>query len=306
MESGRSLWPRRRPLQPDTNFPGLDRRRASSLRSEIRTAAAQRGASARINGRSLRVDHPRLGSVDADLTGTIHALAGNEHPKAPRRLAQSLIDQMLAAPRGEGTTTANVYAALRPRLKPVEDGTGNFTRDTQLTVVLDTGDGFKTMTERALARIDEPDTLRRAAQVNLRADIESTFDVQVTEHEGGVVSIEAVGSELASAAVDLAMVLDTFAPRIDRSQGLLFGIPSHSTIYVAPVEAGQPLIDALNCLAKMCVTYPTGQPLSRLVHFWMDGAVDTLSSFDRDAGAIVITPNDYLTRLLRPDGNAEG
>ncbi|STC70095.1 hypothetical protein [Corynebacterium pilosum] len=306
MKARKTMWSGRRPHQPDPNFPGLDRRRASSLRTEIRTAAAQRGASARISGRTLRIDHPRLGSVDADLTGTINALAGNEHPKAPRRLAQSLIDQMLATPKGEGTTTANVYAALRPRLRAVQDGTGTFTRDTELTVVLDTGEGFKTMTEEALARIDDPASLRRAAKVNLRGDIESTFDVQVTEQGGGVVAIEAVGSELASAAVDLDLVLDTFAPRIDRTQGLLFGIPAHSTILVAPVIAGEPLIEALNSMAKLCVSYPTDQPLSRLVHFWMDGVVETLSSFDREAQAIVITPNDYLTRLLRPDGNPEG
>lgn len=306
MRSGKNLWPGRRPHQPDPNFPGLDRRRAASLRSEIRSAAAQRGASVRILGRQLHIDHPRLGTVDADLTGTINALAGNEHPKAPRRLAQSLVDQMLATPRGAGSTTANVYAALRPRLKPVEDGKGTFTRDTELTVVLDTGEGFKTMTKTALARIDDPETLRHAAEVNARRDIESTFDVHVSQREGGVISIEAVGSELASAAVDLEMVLDTFAPRVDRSQGLLFGIPAHSAILVAPVVAGEKLVEALNALAKLCVTYPTNQPLSRLIHFWMDGSVETLSSFDREAQAVVITPNEYLTRLLRPDGNPEG
>ncbi|WP_156802577.1 hypothetical protein [Corynebacterium lubricantis] len=297
---------RRKPAEPDANFPGLDREKANDLRTELRKAAEQRGAAIRINGRMILLDHPRLGKVSADVSGAVRQLGSSVHPKASQRIATSLVDQMLASPQGQGSETASVYASLRPRLVSVEDGQGTFTSDTATTIVLDTGQGFKTMSDDALSRIDDPETLRHAASVNLRADIESTFDVQVSDHGGGVVAIEAVGSELASAATELELVLDTFAPRIPRDKGLLFAIPAHGTILVSPVGEGEELVASLNHMAKVAVTYPTRQPLSRLLHFWHEGHVDTLSSFDQEARAIVITPNDYLTRLLRFDGNPEG
>lgn len=297
---------RRKPTEPDANFPGLSRGKAHALRSELRKAAGERGASVRITGRTLVVDHPRLGRVKTDITGAVRALTSNVHPKAAQRIAQKLVDQMLATPLGRGSKTANVYASLRPRLVPVRDGEGTFTRDTTEAMVLDTGEGFKTMSDDELSRIDDPATLRHAAHVNLRADIESTYDVQVSDKAGGVVAIEAVGSELASAAVDLEMVLDTFAPRIDRSRGLLFSLPSHACILVAPVVEGEELVAALNTLAKTAVTYPTTQPVSRLVHLWHNGEVETLSSFDVEAQAVVITPNAYLTGLLGIDRDSEG
>ncbi|MHA2788558.1 hypothetical protein ACXZ66_05355 [Corynebacterium sp. S7] len=297
---------RRKPAEPDANFPGLDRERANDLRTELRKAAEQRGAAIRINGKTVLLDHPRLGKVSADVSSAVRQLGSSVHPKAPRRIATALVDQMLASPQGKGSETASVYASLRPRLVQVDEGEGTFTNDTTATIVLDTGDGYKTMSDEALARIDDPETLRHAASVNLRADIESTFDVQVTDNGQGIIAIEAVGSELASAALDLALVLDTFAPRVARDKGLLFAIPTHGTILVSPVSEGEELVASLNNMAKLAVTYPTRKPLSRLLHFWYEGQVETLSSFDRDAQAIVITPNDYLTRLLRIDGNPEG
>ncbi|WIM68511.1 hypothetical protein QP027_03700 [Corynebacterium breve] len=297
---------KRKPAEPDPNFPGLDRSRATELRTELRQAAAHRGASVRITGRSVLLDHPRFGTIDADLSGAIRQLSANVHPKAPQRIAQALVDQMLAGPQGRGSKTANVYASLRPRLIAVADGNGDFTNDTSLTVVIDTGEGYKRMANAALARIDDLETLHHAARVNLRKDIESTYDVDVKELPDNMVAIEAVSSEIANAAIDLDLVLDTFAPRVDRSKGLLFAMPSYSTILVCPVSEGKELIDALNDVAKMAITYPTARPLSRLVHFWHEGVVETLSSFDREAQAVVITPNDYLMRLLRVDGEPEG
>lgn len=297
---------RRKPAEPDSNFPGLDRERANSLRTELRKAAEERGAAIRINGRTVLLHHPRLGQITADVSAAVRQLGASVHPRAPQQIASTLVDQMLSTPKEAGSETATIYASLRPRIVSVADGQGAFTRDTTATMVLDTGEGYKTMSEDALSRIDDFETLRHAANVNLRADIEATFDVQVNEKRDGIVVIEAVGSELASAAVDLELVLDTFAPRVDRSKGLLFALPTHSTIIVAPVQEGEELVSALNNMAKAAVTYPTRQPLSRLLHFWHDGQVETLSSFDKDAQAVVITPNDYLTRLLRVDGNPEG
>lgn len=304
--------------RPDHHFPGLTRGRAGELRAELRRSLAEKGATARFEGSHAIIDHPRRGRVTVNLENLIGDVAASQHPKAPRTMARAFVTTILEDEHAEDLDTAELYAGLRLRLAPTRNlvpeesdvvaaaTLHGFTDDTAVTLVLDTERSIQTMPLDRLRKVDDLETLVRAARNNLRAELLGAA-VHVQGHPGSEEhpgarfrSFESGSYYVASAPILLEEVLHAWAPDLDQSRGVLFAVPTRHLLLAREVSTGEDLLEGLGRLAPVAAQLAVdgSHAVSPLLHLWHDGEVSTLSSFDPEAAELKITPTPYLFDLI--------
>lgn len=309
---------RRLRREPDPNFPGLDRGRADELRSALREALSEVGATTRFDGAHAIIGHPRRGRITVNLGNLVADVALSQHPRAPETMARTFVSAMLDDVAAEALDTATLYAGLRLRVAPI---TGlmpeeaeitaaatlhDFTVDTAATMVLDTTSSIQTMPLDRLSHVDDLDTLVRAARANLRRELLGA-PVVAKRHPGSedhpgarFWSFESGSYYTGSAALLLDEALGAWAPEMDRSLGVLFAMPTRHVFLAREVSTGEDLLEGLGRLAPVAAQLGSEQthPISPLLHLFHEGEITTLSAFDRDAGQLQITPTPYLIELI--------
>lgn len=308
--------------RPDLHFPGLTRGQAGELRSALRRTLAEKGATVRYDGRHAVIEHPRHGRVTVNLENLIGDVAASQHPKAARSMARAFVSSVLDAEHSGTLGTADLYAGLRLRVAPTTHlvpeeqeiitaaTLHGFTRDTAVTLVLDTERSIQTMPLERLRQHDDLDTLVRAARNNLRAELlDLNVHAQIhpgsEEHPGARFrSFESGSYYMASAAVLLSEILPVWAPDLDLSRGVLFAMPTRHILLVREVTTGEDLLEGLGRLAPVAaqVAVDGSHSVSPLLHLWHDGEIVTLTSFDQEARELRITPTPYLLELMAGEG----
>lgn len=304
--------------EPDPLFPGLSQREAEKLRSELREKLIESGATIRFDALRGIIDHPRHGQVTVNLENLVGDVATSQHPKAPRVLSRTFIDSLLEGNRVAGLDTAELYAGLRLRIAPLgglvteEADVINsatlypYTDDTAVTLVLDTERSIQTMPLERLKRIDDLNTLIRAARNNLREEL---FGAQVRAHvhlgseeRSGARfrSFESDNYYLASAPIFLEEMLEVWAPDMDRSLGVLFAMPTRHILLAREITRGEDLLEGLGRIAPVAAHISNEGPhsVSPLLHMFHNGEVTTLTAFDEEERGIKITPTPYLMELI--------
>lgn len=309
---------RRRLGEPDPNFPGLTRGRADELRTALRRAVAESGATARFDGMHGIIEHPRRGRVTLNLENLVGDVARSQHPRAAATMARAFVSAMLEDHDADSLDTAELYAGLRLRLAPI---TGlvpeeqeivaaatlqEFTEDTAITLVLDTEHSIRTMPLEHLRHVDDLDTLVRAARTNLREELLAAPVVAhrhpgSEEHPGARFwSFESGSYYVASAPILLEDVLTSWAPGLDRSLGVLFAMPTRHVMLAREVTLGDDLLEGLGRLAPVAaqLAISRSHTVSPLLHLFHDDEVTTLSRFDQEARQLQISPTPYLLELM--------
>ncbi len=181
-----------------------------------------------------------------------------------------------------------------------------YTDDTAVTLVLDTERSIQTMPLERLKRIDDLNTLIRAARNNLREEL---FGAQVRAHvhlgseeRSGARfrSFESDNYYLASAPIFLEEMLEVWAPDMDRSLGVLFAMPTRHILLVREITRGEDLLEGLGRIAPVAAHISNEGPhsVSPLLHMFHNGEVTTLTAFDEEERGIKITPTPYLMELI--------
>lgn len=314
----RRLHAFRQRKRPDHHFPGLTRGKAGELRTELRRALAEKGATVRFDGRHAIIQHPRRGRVTINLANLIGDVAASEHPRAARTMARAFVTAVLGDEHAEDLGVAELYAGLRLRLAPTRNlvpeeadivasaTLHGFTADTAVTLVLDTERSIQTMPLARLREVDSLDTLVRAARNNLREELLGAR-VHTQTHPGSedrpgarFRSFESGSYYVASAPILLEEILRAWAPDLDPSRGVLFAMPSRHTLLLREISTGEDLLQGLGRMAPVAAQLAAAgaHAVSPLLHMWREGEVTTLSSFDPQAGELKITPTPYLMDLI--------
>ncbi|RNE48687.1 hypothetical protein C5L39_08420 [Corynebacterium alimapuense] len=309
---------RRFSAQPDEHYPGLSHRQAHQLRAELREKLAESGASIRFDGNRGIIDHPSHERITLNLQGLIDEIASSQHPRAVKLLTRSFIETMVEDQRVAGLDTAELYAGLRLRVAPLgglvtEEAdilnsatVRGFTSDTAVTMVLDTAHSIRTLPLERLRKIDDLETLVRAARNNLRAELNKA-NVRSHVHPGSedhpgarFYSFESDNYYLSSAPIVLEEVLDSWAPELDRSLGVLVAMPSRHILLLREITEGEDLLEALGRMAPVAahIADDSPHPVSPLLHMFHEGEMTTLSTFDKQARELKIIPTPYLLQLI--------
>lgn len=304
--------------QPDPHFPDMSVTEAEQLRSELRTRVVESGGSLRLDGLHGIIDHPRHGRVTLNLAHLVRDVARSQHPKAAKNLSRSFLDAMLDGNRVAGLDTAELYAGLRMRIAPIRGlvteeadiihsaTLHRFTDDTAVTLVLDTATSIQTMPLERLRRIDDLDTLIRAARTNLHREL---YDAHIITHQhpgseahpgARFRSFESENYYLASAPIFLEEMLERWVPDMDLSRGVLFAMPTRHILLVRDVTTGEDLLEGLGRMAPVAahIAADGAHSVSPLLHLFHDGQVETLSAFDEEARELKILPTPYLLELI--------
>ncbi len=310
--------------RPDLHFPGLTKGQAGELRSALRRALAEKGATVRYDGRHAVIEHSRHGRVTVNLEKLISDVAASQHPKAARSMARAFISSVLDSEDTETLGTADLYAGLRLRVAPTTHLVPEeqevisaatlygFTQDTAVTLVFDTELSIQTMPLERLSPHDDLDTLARAARNNLRTEL-LNLNVHAQLHPGSedrpgarFRSFESGSYYTASAAILLAEILPVWAPDLDLSRGVLFAMPTRHILLVREVTTGEDLLEGLGRLAPVAaqVAVDGSHTISPLLHLWHNGEITTLTSFDQEARELKITPTPYLLELMAGEDGA--
>lgn len=311
--------------RPDLHFPGLTRGQAAEVRATLRRTLAEKGATVRYDGRHAIIEHPRQGRVTVNLENLISDVAASQHPQASRSMARAFVGSILEAEATDTLTTADLYAGLRLRVAPTTHlvpeeqeiisaaTVRGFTEDTVVTLVLDTERAIQTMPLDRLRAHDDVDTLVRAARTNLRTELLGTpHHAQVhpgsEDHPGAHFrSFESGSYYMATAPVLFPELLDSWAPDLDHSRGVLFAVPTRHIVLVREISTGDDLLEGLGRMAPVAaqVAVDGSHAVSPLLHMWHEGEVTTLTSFDQEAGELKITPTPYLLELMSRQGDGD-
>ncbi|AGF72009.1 hypothetical protein [Corynebacterium halotolerans] len=309
---------RKRLGEPDPSFPGMTRGRADELRTALRKAVADSGATARFDGMHGIIEHPRRGRVTLNLENLVDDVARSQHPRAAATMARSFVAAMLDDRGADILDTAELYAGLRLRVAPTTGlvpeeseivtaaSLHAFTADTAVTLVLDTEHSIRTMPLERLRPVDDLDTLVRAARTNLREELLGAPVVAQRhpgseEHPGARFwSFESGSYYIASAPILIEDVLTSWAPGLDRSLGVLFAMPTRHVLLAREVTLGDDLLEGLGRMAPVAAQLAISRPhtVSPLLHLFHDGEVSTLSTFDQEARQLQISPTPYLLELM--------
>ena len=304
--------------EPDPHFPSMTVKEAEQLRSALRTRVAESGGSLRIDGLHGIIDHSRHGRVTLNLENLVRDVAHSQHPKAATTLTRSFLDAMLNANRVAGLDTAELYAGLRMRIAPIRGlvteeadiihsaTVHRFTDDTAVTLVLDTATSIQTMPLDRLRRIDELDTLVRAARTNLHREL---LDAHIITHQhpgseahpgARFRSFESENYYIASTPIFLEEMLQRWAPDLDLSRGVIFAMPTRHILLARDVTTGEDLLEGLGRMAPVAahIAADGAHAVSPLLHLFHDGEVETLSTFDEQARELKILPTPYLLELI--------
>ena len=157
--------------------------------------------------------------MTVSLAGLSRDVAYSQHPKAARHLSSAYVNDVFADPDVAELTDAELYAGLRLRLVPAE-GTGGgavqqvtdaatlgpFTHDTVATLVVDTPHAVQTVPLERLLKLDDLESLERAATANTRDELSrAPVDVRLNsgaeQHPGARFwSVDADDAPVSSAA----------------------------------------------------------------------------------------------------------
>lgn len=305
----------------DPNLPPLTRHAADDLRNNLARNISEHGALVRFQGERAVVTHTQRGVMNVSLSTLARDVAASEHPKASQQLARVFVDAVFSEPLASDMDTAQLYRSLRLRLAPqadssrsadaqsiIDGGTvSRFTDDTVVTLALDSATAVQTLPLERLEAYDDVDTLVRAAENNLRTELESShLDIQLNaskeDHPGAHFwSVESDSIYTASAALVLDPLLQTWLPDVDFSEGVLFAMPSRHSLLVRPVTEGEDLLEGITRLAPVAleVSHRATHPVSSLLHVSHLGQVDTISQWDGEKRHLTITPTPHLLSRMR-------
>lgn len=317
-----TFWRRRqgpRGSDPDPGFPHLNRRDADRLRREVRDALHRHGAAVRFDGDQAVIRHPRRGTMTVSLAELSREVAYSQHPKAARHLSNVYVNDVFADPDVAELTDAELYAGLRLRLVPAEGAggavqrvtdaaaLGPFTRDTVATLVVDAPHAVQTVPLERLLKLDDLESLRRAAAANTRDELSrAPVDVRLNsgaeQHPGARFwSVDARDAPVSSAALLLPDALSWWLPTLDVSQGLLLAVPTRHSLLIRPITSGEDLVEGMTSIAAAALekSLDSRHPVSPLLHVFQDGEVETISEWEEKDRHLRIIPTERLIWLMR-------